>query len=118
MYGTGADTEIGQISKHMAEATTSEIPIRKKLDNMGKIFGIGILILWLITIGVIYLNKGFIDRELLILSLEAIMNMLPVNVPIAITIIMLTGVGAMAEHGVIIRNITSVGGHMTARLIT
>ncbi len=108
VYATGEHTEIGQISKSMEESQTGEIPIRQKLDNMGKIFAIGMLILWGVTLGILFLAQGTMDKVLFIQSLEAVMNMLPVNIPILITIIMLTGVLAMADHGVIIRNISSV----------
>jgi len=35
---TGKDTEIGKISQGLEEAGTSEIPIREKMNNFGKLF--------------------------------------------------------------------------------
>ncbi len=36
------------------------------------------------------------------------MDIMPINIPLLTTIVMLTGVLKLAEHGMIIRNLTSV----------
>ncbi|MHA1796021.1 MAG: cation-translocating P-type ATPase, partial [Promethearchaeota archaeon] len=105
VFATGSDTEIGKISKGMAEIQSTEIPIRKKMDNLGKWFGISIFLLWLGTLIYLKITTGKFE---FVESLNAAMGIMPVNIPLLVTVIMLSGVVAMAEHGVIVRNVASV----------
>ncbi len=103
---TGKDTEIGKISQGLEEAGTSEIPIREKMNNFGKWLGIIVIIFWLLIILIKWLVP---PHELeFVKSLNSAMDLLPINIPLLVTIILLTGVLAMAHHGVIVRNLASV----------
>ena len=102
---TGINTEIGKISQGLQEANSSEIPIRKKLNNIGKWFGIGVIVAWLAVIIFLYITTGRIE---IISGLYSAMDIMPINIPLLTTIVMLTGVLAMAETGIIVRNLTSV----------
>ncbi len=109
VFATGAQTEIGKISTGIIEADTGEIPIRTKLNNIGKWFGLGVMGIWLIVLIILMLTKeNVVFAELVIESLNSAMDIMPINIPLLTTVIMLTGVLAMADHGVIIRNLTSV----------
>lgn len=105
IYATGADTEIGKISQGLEEGNDSEIPIRKKLNNIGKWLGIGVITAWAVVLIILYIATGNVE---IIKSLNSAMDIMPINIPLLTTIVMLTGTLAMAEHGVIIRNLTSV----------
>ncbi|WP_457559315.1 cation-translocating P-type ATPase [Candidatus Harpocratesius sp.] len=105
IFATGTNTEIGKISKGMSEIKSTDIPIRKKMDNLGKWFGISIFILWICTLIFLKITTGKLE---FVESLNAAMGIMPVNIPLLVTVIMLTGVVAMAEHGVIVRNVASV----------
>lgn len=101
----GGNTEIGKISRGLEEAGTSEIPIRTKMNNFGKWLGLAVVVFWLIIVMI----KWFTTRELeLFKSLNSAMDIMPINIPLLVTIILLTGVLAMAHYGVIVRNIASV----------
>ncbi len=104
---TGKDTEIGKISVGLEEAGTSEIPIREKMNNFGKWLGIIVISFWLLTLIIIWAASGFTQFEIA-RSLNSAMDLLPINIPLLVTIILLTGVLSMAHHGVIIRNLASV----------
>ena len=103
---TGKDTEIGKISQGLEEAGTSEIPIREKMNNFGKWLGIIVIGFWLIIILIKWLAPPY-EIEF-VKSLNSAMDLLPINIPLLVTIILLTGVLAMAHHGVIVRNLASV----------
>ncbi|MHA1675328.1 MAG: cation-translocating P-type ATPase [Promethearchaeota archaeon] len=105
VYVTGARTEIGKISLGLEQSQDKEIPIQQKLNNIGKWFGVGIMVAWLITLAIIYFVFDSIE---FIESLNSAMDMMPINIPLLTTIVMLTGTLTMAEHGVIVRNLTSV----------
>ena len=102
---TGKDTEIGKISRGLEDAGTSDIPIRKKMNNFGKWLGLIVFGFWLFILLILWAATGEID---VVKSLTSALDLLPINIPLLVTIILLTGVLAMAHHGVIIRNIASV----------
>ena len=104
---TGGDTEIGKISHGLEEAGTSEIPIREKMNNFGKWLGLAVFIFWFIILMVIWIASGFTRLEI-VESLNSALDLMPINIPLLVTIILITGVLAMAHHGVIIRNLASV----------
>jgi len=103
---TGGNTEIGKISHGLEEAGTSEIPIRQKMNHFGKWLGLIIFTFWLITITIMWAVPG---READIVgSMNSALDLMPLNIPLLSTIVLITGVLAMARHGVIIRNLASV----------
>ena len=104
---TGKDTEIGKISVGLEEAGTSEIPIREKMNNFGKWLGIIVIGFWLLILIIIWVASNFTELDIA-RSLNSAMDLLPINIPLLVTIILLTGVLSMAHHGVIIRNLASV----------
>lgn len=102
---TGKDTEIGKISQGLEDAGTSDIPIRKKMNNFGKWLGLIVLGFWIFILLILGFATGRFD---VVKSLNSALDLLPINIPLLVTIILLTGVLAMAHHGVIIRNLASV----------
>jgi len=104
---TGGNTEIGKISQGLEEAGTSEIPIRKKMNNFGKWLGLIVMVFWFIILMIIWIGSGF-QRLEIVKSLNSAMDIMPINIPLLTTIVLLTGVLAMARHGVIVRNLASV----------
>jgi len=103
---TGGDTEIGKISHGLEEAGTSEIPIRQKMNHFGKWLGLIIFIFWFIILMIMWAVPG---READIVgSMNSALDLMPINIPLLVTIVLITGVLSMAHHGVIIRNIASV----------
>ena len=103
----GGDTEIGKISHGLEEAGTSEIPIRQKMNNFGKWLGLIIVIFWVITLMIIWVASSFTRLEF-VESLNSALDLMPINIPLLVTIVLITGVLAMARVGVIIRNLASV----------
>ncbi|MHA1713607.1 MAG: cation-translocating P-type ATPase [Candidatus Ranarchaeia archaeon] len=112
---TGADTEIGKISQELNALTVQEIPLRKKINHFAKYLAISVVILLVVTLS----YKLFIAAlestlapdtfvDMLVGSITIAMNIMPINIPLLTTIILLTGVLAMAETGVIIRNLGAI----------
>ncbi|MEJ2248707.1 MAG: cation-transporting P-type ATPase [Candidatus Lokiarchaeota archaeon] len=104
---TGPNTEIGKISQSLEAAGTSEIPIRKKMNNFGKWLGLAVVVFWFITLIIVWVGSGFL-RLNFVKSLNSALDILPLNIPLLVTIVLLTGVLVMARKGVIIRNLASV----------
>ncbi len=104
---TGKNTEIGKISQGLEEAGMSDIPIREKMNNFGKWLSLIVIGFWLIILIIKWAASNFTEIEIVV-SLNSALDLLPLNIPLLVTIILLTGVLAMAHHGVIIRNLASV----------
>ncbi len=125
VVNTGGRTEFGKISLELAELNTGEIPIRQKVNTIGNYLAGGMMIVFsllLVYQGTVILDKlekGIIppnDAQALIghiifdisnIIIKA-MSVVPINIPLLTTIILITGVLAMAKHRVIIRNLASI----------
>lgn len=113
---TGVNTEIGKISFHLSEkGTIEDIPLTKKMNKIGYALSIIVLINLIFLIifkfsqliqqGLfyeVYINSAIID------SIVRAMNVIPINLPLLTTIILITGVLKMANTGVIIKNLAAI----------
>jgi Ca2+-transporting ATPase len=116
---TGGRTEIGKIQGTLEELNTGDIPLRRKVNLLAKYLGIAAVIL--MTVSVLWqvfvydwLNSLPIDigfenflRQMQTAITRA-MTIMPINIPLLTTIVLLTGVLAMAKKGVIIRDLSAV----------
>ena len=116
IYGTGTNTEIGKISTQLNEmGSIEDIPLTRKLNKLGYILGsllISILIILIIYKFIILTLEGnfyghFIS-EALISSILRSMNIMPINLPLLSTLVLITGVLNMAQSGVIVKNIAAI----------
>ncbi|MFW9834554.1 MAG: cation-translocating P-type ATPase [Candidatus Thorarchaeota archaeon] len=116
---TGGSTEIGKIQGTLEELNTGDIPLRRKVNLLAKYLGIAAIIL--MTVSVLwqvfvydYLNGRVIDLgfDNILRQMQAAitraMTIMPINIPLLTTIVLLTGVLAMARKGVIIRDLSAV----------
>jgi Ca2+-transporting ATPase len=116
---TGGSTEIGKIQGTLEELNTGDIPLRRKVNLLAKYLGIAAIIL--MTVSVLwqvfvydYLNGRVMDLgfENVLRQMQAAitraMTIMPINIPLLTTIVLLTGVLAMARKGVIIRDLSAV----------
>ncbi len=105
----GGNTEIGKISTSLEEmGAVEEIPLTKKLNRLATI--LAGLILVILTILIIY--KLVILRlpvqGALVDSIIRALNVMPINLPLLVTLVLITGVLNMAQNGVIIKNLSSI----------
>jgi Ca2+-transporting ATPase len=114
--GTGVNTEIGKISTTLNEmGSIEDIPLTRKLNRLGYILGIIVLISLIMLIFyklVILAHEGnFITSEVssaLVSSILRATNVLPINLPLLTTLVLITGVLNMAQSGVIIKNLSAI----------
>ncbi|MFX1493892.1 MAG: cation-translocating P-type ATPase [Promethearchaeota archaeon] len=114
--GTGVNTEIGKISNQLNEmGSIEEIPLTRKLNRLGYILGSIVIIILIILIIYKFALLGIEDKfygdfisNALISSILRSMNIMPINLPILTTLVLITGVLNMAQHGVIIKNLSAI----------
>jgi Ca2+-transporting ATPase len=116
---SGGMTEIGKIQGTLGELNTGDIPLRKKTNLLAKYLGIAAIFLMVVSLfWQVYLSP-FLAGQPIELGLEHIlrraqegitraMTIMPINIPLLTTIVLLTGVLAMARKGVIIRDLSAV----------
>ena len=116
---TGGQTEIGKIQGTLGELNTGDIPLRKKVNLLAKYLGIAALVLMSVSVLWRLIVQPLLSASLIDFSLEALaahitkgitsaMTIMPINIPLLTTIVLLTGVLAMAKKGVIIRDLSAV----------
>jgi len=119
IVATGKNTELGQISTTMAATTAADIPLRKKINNFAKYIAIAVLCLLTLRFVILIIKEAGLHpsgwetmwedvRPILVESIINGFNLMPINIPLLTTIILLTGVLGMAKNNVIVRNISSV----------
>ncbi|HEY4600846.1 MAG TPA: cation-translocating P-type ATPase [Cerasibacillus sp.] len=104
---TGMDTEIGKIAKMLANKEKEMTPLQKKLDEVGKILGIGAL-----AISAVIFLIGFLQgREILDMFLIAVslaVAAIPEGLPAIVTIVLALGVQRMIKQHAVIRKLPAV----------
>ena len=113
---TGVNTEIGKISTTLNEmGSIEDIPLTGKLNRLGYILGIIVIINLYILIFyklvVLAYEENLIRSEIssaLVSSILRATNVLPINLPLLTTLVLITGVLNMAQSGVIIKNLSAI----------
>ena len=113
VVATGVNTEIGKISENLSQTGMADIPLTKKMNNFAKILAlIVILLLVIVFIYAIAASTPPITIDVIKakfkFALSIGMNIIPTNLPLLTTIILITGVFNLAQAGVIIRNLSAV----------
>jgi Ca2+-transporting ATPase len=112
----GKNTEIGKISTQLNEmGTIEDIPLRKKLNRLGYILGtiviVTVIILIIYKLSILAMEGllfGSYVTNALSSSILRSMGVIPINLPLLSTLILVTGVLEMAESGVIIKNLSAI----------
>ncbi|MFX1562608.1 MAG: cation-translocating P-type ATPase [Promethearchaeota archaeon] len=112
---TGQDTEIGKISQGLETLNTGDIPLRKKVNRLALFLGAGAIVLLLVSfysrVMAAIMEHALSTPELVDNAVRAIitaMTIMPINIPLLTTIVLLTGVLVMASRGVIVRDLSAV----------
>lgn len=103
----GMDTEVGHIAHMLSHQDELQTPLKKKLENIGKVLSIiGLIICILIfTIGII---NGQDWKPLFMTSIALAISIIPEGLPATATIVLAIGVERMAKKQVLIRKLPSV----------
>ncbi|MCK9626128.1 MAG: calcium-translocating P-type ATPase, PMCA-type [Bacteroidales bacterium] len=104
---TGMNTEVGKIAQMLQQTDGAEPPIRKRLDQLGKVLGIGALIIC----GVIFLVGVLYGNPILSMFMTAIslaVAAIPEGLPAISTVVFAIGVQRLVKRNAIIKTLPSV----------
>ncbi len=113
---TGPTSKIGKISGSLNEmGSIEDIPLTHKLNRLAVILGTIVMINAIILIAfkliVLFLSNSLIQSEIATAISDSIiraMNLMPINLPLMTTLVLITGVLNMAQSGVIIKNLSAI----------
>ncbi|MHC1735300.1 MAG: cation-translocating P-type ATPase [Erysipelotrichaceae bacterium] len=107
VVGIGMDTEVGKIATMLSGAGDESTPLQKKLDQLGKVLGIGALLSVILIFFIGLFNQKPV-LEMFMTSVSLAVAVIPESLPAVATIVMAMGVQRLAKKNAIIRNLSSV----------
>ncbi len=108
VVATGADTEIGKISRMIYEVEALTTPLLQKMDRFGKLLSVFILALAAVFFAFGFFLRDYTLMELFMMVISLVVAAIPEGLPAIITIALAIGVQRMARRNAIIRRLPSV----------
>ncbi len=105
--GIGEHSQLGRISRQVAEAETTQSPLQERLEKFGKVMaiGIGVVIGSIVAIGLL---RGYEAETMLLTAVGLAVSAIPEGLPIAVTVALSIGVYQMARRSAIVRRLNAV----------
>ncbi len=107
VVGVGEFSEIGKISKGVAEAQDTSSPLQERLEKFGKVMVV-IIAAVIGTIFTVGLLRGYETTQMLLTSIGLAVSAIPEGLPIAVTVALSIGVYQMARQKAIVRRMRAV----------
>jgi P-type Ca2+ transporter type 2C len=107
VVGVGEHSQVGRITRSIANAEETESPLQERLRRFGKLLAIGIAA----AIGLIFtvgLLRGYEATTMLLTAIGLAVSAIPEGLPIAVTVALSIGVYAMARRNAIVRHLNAV----------
>lgn len=104
---TGRATHIGAIAELVSAAEFPETPLRARLRRLGKLVGIGALLLCALMFFV-GLAKGLAFFDVLLLSVSLAVSAVPEGLPAVVTIALAIGMRRMAKRHALVRRLDAL----------
>lgn len=113
---TGNRTEIGKIADQMSTMQTNEIPLRGRVNKLGMKLGAMVIVFLILSITSKLYQRFSQGQEFttaiiakdLSNSIVVAMSIMPINIPLLTTIVLITGVLHMAKTNVIVKELSVV----------
>jgi Ca2+-transporting ATPase len=106
---TGMDTEMGKIAKATIESTEQKTPLQMRLDKLGKLIGLIVIILVVFIMVVEFIVEQSPNvTEILETSIALAVAAVPEGLAAAITLTLAIGVQRMARKRAIVRRLPAV----------
>ncbi|RMG31182.1 MAG: cation-transporting P-type ATPase [Methanobacteriota archaeon] len=113
---TGNDTELGSIAQEISEMQSLEIPLRSRVNAIAKKLVAVMLVLFVASVIFKFyirithhlpMTPEAISQDL-VQSIITAMSVMPINIPLLTTIILITGVVRMAQENVIVKELSVI----------
>lgn len=114
--GTGMNTELGKIAEMIQSQEEVRTPLQAKLDELGKLLGIGAIIVCAIIFFIGFFQKRPVI-DMFMTSVSLAVAAIPEGLPAIVTIVLSIGVQNMIKRNAIIRKLPAVETLGTASVI-
>lgn len=104
---TGMNTEIGKIADLLNQEEEEKTPLQVKLAELGKMLGIGAMIICALIFVIGYL-QGRDMFEMLMIAISLAVAAIPEGLPAIVTIVLAMGVNRMISSNAIVRKLPAV----------
>ena len=107
IVGTGMNTEVGKIAHLLQNTESTETPMSKRLEQLGRVLGYVALIICalILAIGILYGNN-WLDMFMMAVSLAV--AAIPEGLQIVATVVLAIGVQRLVKQNAIVRTLPSV----------
>ncbi len=107
VVASGAQTELGRISRMLDQAKALETPLTRQLGSIGKLIAVAVVIISLLLFG-IGLARGYPVADAILAAVAMAVAAIPEGLPAIVTIALAIGVRRMARRRAIIRKLPAV----------
>lgn len=107
VISTGMNTEIGKIAKMLGSQEKEITPLQKKLNELGKILGIGAVLICIIMFFVGFV-QGRDVLEMFLIAISLAVAAIPEGMVAIVTIVLALGVQKMSKRHAIVRKLPAV----------
>ncbi len=104
VFSTGSHTELGKIAEVVAEVTTIDTPLQRRLHRFANVLVSAMVVLALVTVG-IGLLRGMDLLTIFLVAVALAVSVIPEALPIVVTAVLSIGVWAMAKRNVLVRKL-------------
>lgn len=107
VVSTGMQTEVGKIASMIQQADDTETPMKKRLEELGKVLGIAALVICgvIFLVGILYGNSVL---SMFMTAVSLAVAAIPEGLPAISTVVMAIGVQRLVKRNAIIRTLPSV----------
>ena len=109
---TGAETQMGRIAGMLKGAPDETTPLQTELDRVGKVLGIGVVVVAIVMIATIIIVEdvsGFSAFfDVLILGVALAVAAVPEGLPAVVTAVLSIGAQRMAKRNAIVRHLAAI----------
>lgn len=107
VVATGMKSQVGKIATMLQGVDSMDTPMKKRLENLGKVMGIVVLAICVIIFGVglLYSNDPF---QIFLIAVNLAVAAIPEGLPAIATIVLAIGVQKMVKKNAIIRTLPAV----------
>jgi Ca2+-transporting ATPase len=106
--GTGLNTAIGDIAESLTKIKRAQTNFQKKTNTLGRQMAVIAVISALLLFTVGYLSGNYELDELLLVSIAALVSVIPEGLPAVLSVVLAIGSYRMSKRNAIIRDFTSV----------
>ncbi|WP_254271579.1 calcium-translocating P-type ATPase, PMCA-type [Haloarcula marina] len=104
---TGMDTEVGAIAAELAGTETTETPLQRELDSLGRKLGVGVVILAALVVPLL-LAQGTDPFQAALTAVSLAVAAVPEGLPAVVTLTLALGVRRMADENALVRRLPAV----------